>query len=189
MMEKKNNEQQPNEKQHAPASSEQAADLAALESIASAEGNAAALVQQTQTVDERGKLAMELAGITQTFVAMASPVLPSLAKIYTAETVEAATQAAAAVCVKHGWLQGGVFDGYGEEITAAIVLGPLAFATYHGVRGDIAKLGESEPAKQDKPKEPVFKAAPPADEVGSAKVVIGSVIPGEGVEDANHKSE
>lgn len=87
------------------------------------------------------KLAGEIAGLVSMFVKVASPALPSLAGIYTEETTAAASQAVAAVCKKHGWMQDGVAHGYGEEVAAACVLLPLAFATYQGVKRDLAASG------------------------------------------------
>lgn len=151
------------------ASTEQAADLAALEKAAGAEIQGEQAAQLAQSDDERGKLAKELAGMVGMFVPIATPMLPSLGKIYTPETIDAAANAAAAVCVKHGWLENGVMDGYGEEITAVVVLGPLAIATYHGVRSDLAALETKKP-------EPGKRTELEKSEPGSKDVRIGAAI-------------
>jgi len=85
-------------------------------------------------------LAMEIGGLLTMLVSMAKPVLPSLGAIYTPETTDAVAGAVAAVCDKHGWLQGGIANGYSEEILAASILLPVGFATYQGVRADLAAM-------------------------------------------------
>lgn len=85
-------------------------------------------------------MAGELAGLLGALVGVLSPAFPSLAAIYTEQSIGAASQAVAAVCAKRGWLSGGIMGEYGEEITALIVCGPLAVATYQGVKGDLAKM-------------------------------------------------
>ncbi len=95
-----------------------------------------------QSVEE--KLSNEIAGLVTMLVRMASPVFPSLPGIYTEETTATAAHAVAAVCGKHGWMKGGVAGGYGEEVTAACVLLPLALATYMGVKRDLAVLPKPE---------------------------------------------
>lgn len=125
----------------APAmSAEQAQDLAALQEFA----NGAPIVPgspeaiEAEKIANRPKLADEIAGAVSLFVSIAGPMFPSLKTIYTDETTQAAAAAIAAVCDKHGWIQGGIMGEWGEEISALIVCGPLAVATYHGIKGDIA---------------------------------------------------
>ena len=122
--------------QQAPAMTpEQAADLAELQG-----GAAEQVAHGAEEPAAPGLgLAGELKALTLAFVAMASPIFPSLGRIYTEQTTEAATNAAAAVCIKHGWLQDGVMGEWGEEIAAAVVILPLAFATVQGVKGDLAE--------------------------------------------------
>lgn len=115
-----------------------AADLAEL---------AAGVAEQAQQVAEVEQasqpappdLAGEITGLVLAFVGIAKPILPSLGRVYTEETTAAAAGAVAAVCSKHGWLQGGVMGDYGEEVAAAVVLVPLCIATVQGVKGDIAE--------------------------------------------------
>lgn len=117
--------------------SEQAADLAALQ--ASAEQGAAMPVQMAEPEPEGPDLAAEIQGILTIVVQTLGPMFPSLPEIYTEPTKTAVGGAVAAVCNKRGWLQGGMFGEYGEEIACLAVCGPLALATYKGVQGDLAK--------------------------------------------------
>lgn len=124
------------------ASAEQAADLAALQAMATGEsGQAVAVVPEEQgpTLQEEIAAAMGMA------VAMLGPMFPSLRTIYTPETMGAASGAIAAVCDKHGWLDGGFMGQYGPEIACLAIVGPLGFATYQGVRGDLAEMAKKKP--------------------------------------------
>lgn len=94
-------------------------------------------------------LAGELAGLLLTVSAVLKPALPSLEKIYTEEKCASAGAALAAVCNKRGWLQGGVVGGYGEELAALAVVGPMAIATYAGVKADMAAHKEKPAALAD----------------------------------------
>lgn len=117
-------------------SSEQAADFAALQAMAGQEPGEEVEAQEQQApgVD----LATEIAGLVQAAVGMLAPMFPSLPGIYTPEATQAASVAVAGVCNKHGWMQNGMMGRYGEEIACALIVGPLAFATYKGVQADIA---------------------------------------------------
>lgn len=140
-------------KNEAPAMTpEQAADLAALQAGAAVEVEAGA----PEAAEPQANLADEIKGLTLAFVAMASPILPSLGRIYTEETTASAAAAVAAVCEKHGWASGGIMGEWGVEISAAVVILPLAFATVQGVKEDIAANNAkakqiSAPAYPEKP--------------------------------------
>jgi hypothetical protein len=108
-------------------------------------------------------LAGEIAGLVSMGVALLSPMFPSLKEIYTEQAVGAASGALAGVCQKHGWMQGGMVGGWGEELAAVAIVGPLVFATVQGVQGDLAK-------KRKKP-EPERLAAP---EQGAAVMPVAS---------------
>lgn len=119
----------------APASAEQSADLAALR--AAADEQAAALAP----IEPAGPdLAAEIRDALGIVVGILGAPLPSLREIYTDPVREAVGASVAAVCAKHGWLQGGVMGKWGEEIACAAVVLPLAYATAQGVRADVAKL-------------------------------------------------
>lgn len=127
-------------------SAEQAADLAALQAMAGPVPGQ----EEGATAPEAAAgpdLAGEIAGIVQAAVGMLAPMFPSLPGIYTPEATQAAAAATAAVCDKHGWMQGGLMGRWGEEIACAAIVGPLAFATYHGVKGDIAARQPVEPSR------------------------------------------
>jgi hypothetical protein len=127
-------------------SSEQAQDLAALE-MGVAESPM--LPGEEPAPDPAATLGDEIAGIVLSLTAVLSPALPSLKRIYTPETTKAAGAAIAAVCVKHGWLSGGLMGEWSEEISAAIIILPLSVATYQGVKSDVAELkAKAEPAKK-----------------------------------------
>lgn len=117
------------------------ADIEAIK--ADAEAIAADVVTASQpaaalpVVDPVAVLADEVAGIVTAVVAALSPMLPSLQGIYTDATTRAAASAIAAVCVKRGWLAGGIFGEWKEEISAAMILIPLGMATYQGVMADL----------------------------------------------------
>lgn len=87
---------------------------------------------------ESSSLKDEIKGAILLLVAMSGPALPCLARIYSAEVVEQVSTVVSALCNKHGWLQGGLAGGHGEEVAAAIVLLPLGYSTYIGIKGDIA---------------------------------------------------
>lgn len=116
-------------------SDEQRADFAALRAGVG-EGQAA-VTGSTPVTESGADLAGEIAGLVLVFVAMAKPVLPCLERIYTPAATQTAAAAVAGLCRKYGWLQEGVAQGYGEELTAAVVLLPLAFATYKGAQEDL----------------------------------------------------
>lgn len=93
-------------------------------------------------------LADEIGGLVRTVVAILAPMLPSLTSIYTEPTIDAASGAVAKVCEKHGWLGGGIFGEFGEEITCAMILAPLAIQTNAGIRADLAALKAKQEAQQ-----------------------------------------
>lgn len=84
-------------------------------------------------------LAEEIAGLVTLAVKVLAPVFPSLPGIYTEEMTGAAAGAVGAVCEKHGWFAGGIAGKYGEELAAALVVGPLAVQTYAAMKADIEK--------------------------------------------------
>lgn len=156
-------------------SDEQAADFAALSMAAAAGPDPMREQQEQQQAQQQAgavDLAGEIAGLVLAFAAVARPILPCLADIYTPEVAQQAAGAVAAVCVKRGWLSGGLVGDYGEEVAAAVVLVPLGVATWQGVRRDIAAL---KPADQGRP---VVGAGAPA-EPGARSVSFGAVQHGE----------
>ena len=160
----------------APAmSAEQAADFAALQ--ASAAG--APPVPGAEPVQETGPdLAQELAGLVTVAVVTLTPLFPSLKDTYTPEVTQAAAGAIAAVCNKHGWMQGGMMGEWGEEIACAAIVGPLAFSTWQGIRADLearaatAKQIESRGLRQEGPE---LEAPAPAQQAGAKTVTFGAV--------------
>lgn len=126
--------------------SEQAADLAALQ--AAANDDAAGPAVPAAAAPAGPDLATEIAGLVGVAVATLGPVFPSLKATYTDEVTKAAAAAIAAVCVKHGWAQNGLMGRWGEEIACAAIVGPLAWQTYQGIRADLAaRQPAAEPAR------------------------------------------
>lgn len=148
---------------------EQAADLAALTAAASGgEVEAAA----TESAQVQLQLADELAGLIAMAVATLSPMFPSLKKTYTQEVTATAAGAIAAVCNKHGWMQGGMFGEFGEEVACLAIVGPLAFSTYTGIKADLSAM-----AKENEKLEAPSKAASPTMDAAAKAVTIGAVQP------------
>lgn len=155
---------------------EQAADLAAL--TAQAADVPAAPGAPVEPEPEPRDLAAEIEGLTLAAVGILAPMFPSLPAIYTKTATAAAAAAVANVCNKHGWMQGGVLGRYGEEIACLAVVGPLAFATYNGIRGDLAaRAPAQEPQRLEFPAvaEQPTGEAPPASKV----VTFGAPAPAE----------
>lgn len=127
---------------------EQAADLAALQAAAAAETPPATLEGTEQDQAHRPDLATEIGGLVTVAVATLGPMFPSLKETYTSEVTQAAAQAIAAVCNKHGWMQGGMMGKWGEEIACAAIVGPLAFQTYQGIQADLAARAPAKPVER-----------------------------------------
>ncbi len=128
---------------------EQAADFAALQAAANDQqaGPPAPGAQPAPTVN----LATDIAGAISVTVATLAPMFPSLKRTYTEEVTQAAAGAIAAVCNKHGWMQGGMFAGYGEEVAAVAILAPLALTTYQGIQEDMQEAKAKQRAKLEAP--------------------------------------
>lgn len=156
-------------------SAEQAAELAALQALAGpVPGQEEGEGEGEQEAAIVPDLAQEIEGLVQAAVGMLAPLFPSLQGIYTPEATKAAAAATAAVCSKHGWMQGGMMGRWGEEITCAIIVGPLAFATYHGVKADIAARQPAEPSRSGE----LNLSAPVPTAPGTGKgVTFGAPVP------------
>lgn len=152
-------------------SSEQAADFAALQAAAGPGPDEVAAEEQQEQA--RPDLAVEIAGLVQAAVGMLAPMFPSLPGIYTPEATQAASVAVAGVCHKHGWMQGGVMGRWGEEIACVAIVGPLAFATYQGVKSDIADRQPVERIGGPDLSAPVTVAGP----APSKAVTFGAPVP------------
>jgi hypothetical protein len=127
-----------------PVSDDQAAERAALQASATeGEGAAAPAAGQGAEVAPAEALAVEFAGIAGALLAAVGPMFPSVKAIYSEEVIKAAAASVAAVCVKHGWLQGGLMGEYAEELTALMVCGPLAVATVQAVKVDLARMNRA----------------------------------------------
>lgn len=123
------------------AATEQAASLAALQAQAGPEvGQDGQPVEQGQgepIEPERVPLSVEIAEAIGAGVTLLAPIFPTLAKVYTPQTVERLSVATERVCVKRGWLSGGLFGGQSEEIVLAAVLIPVGLSTWAAIRADL----------------------------------------------------
>ena len=122
---------------------EQAADFAALQASA----NDAPALPGEEAPAVSADLTKEITGLISVLVAMAGPLFPSLVTLYTPEVIQAAGGAIAAVCEKRGWMTGGIFGEWGEEIACAAIVGPLAFSSYQGIQSDMKARKKPEPAR------------------------------------------
>lgn len=153
------------------AASEQAQDFANLQRMAQDQELPGGEVAQAEAVAV--PLAQEISGLLSLLVKLATPVFPSLEAIYTDEVIGAVGAAVEPVCVKHGWLVDGIGGKYAEELMAATVLLPLAWATAEGIKRDIA--ARKKPALSQAGPDlaaPVPEAAP-----GQKTVTFGGAVP------------
>lgn len=151
---------------------EQAADLAALQAAAASTETAPDTNDQGEA--PRMDLAQEIAGLATVAVATLGPLFPSIKAIYTPEVTQAAAQAIAAVCNKHGWLQSGMMGEWGEEIACLAIVGPLALQTVKGVKADLAAREKDTPAPPERIAAPVMGAPVPAEAIGQKTVTFGN---------------
>ena len=151
---------------------EQAADLAALQAAADEAPPPPGTPEPPPPVD----LGAEIAGLITVAVATLGPIFPSLGDIYTPAATQSAAGAIAAVCEKHGWAQGGMLGKWGPEIACALVVGPLALATYKGISADLADM-QAKKQKLEQLSAPNMAAALPTGAVGSKTVSFGAGVP------------
>lgn len=92
----------------------------------------------------------ELAALITILSSMFVPVFPSLANIYTPETISSLASAAVPVMQKRGWSTSELLGKYAEELALAAVAAPVALATWQCVKADSEaakrKNGETAPA-------------------------------------------
>lgn len=123
------------------ADSEQAASLAALTAQAGPEvGQEGQPVEQGQgeaVEPERPPLWLEIEEAIGAGVTLIEPIFPTLGKVYTKDTVRRIAVSTERVCVKRGWLSGGLFGGQSEEIVLAAVLIPVGLSTWAAIRADL----------------------------------------------------
>ncbi|WP_302172866.1 hypothetical protein [uncultured Hydrogenophaga sp.] len=122
-------------------------------------------------------LEAELAALTKVAVAMLGPMFPSLREVYTPENIEAAASVAAPLCRKHGWLQNGIGGKYAEEIAAAAVLAPLAYATVKGVQKDMAEAQRRKAGTTADAPLPDLSAPVPEAPASPKTVTFGAPVP------------
>lgn len=82
--------------------------------------------------------AAESAMLLRALVGIAAPFFPSVAKIWTDDKQRAVAAAAAPVMEKYGFTLGDFMAGWREEITLAVVAGPVILETIDGIKADRA---------------------------------------------------
>lgn len=122
-------------------------------------------------------LEAEIAALAKVAVAMLGPMFPSLREVYTPETIEAAASVTAPLCRKHGWLPNGIGGKYAEEIAAAAVLAPLAYATYRGITHDLAEAQRKKAGQGEATPLPDLSAQAPEAPAAPKTVTFGAPIP------------
>jgi hypothetical protein len=168
----------PEVKDDAPAMPDEAqAELRALQAAADADPNELPDPNAPEPVAPPPPLDAELSAMLLMMSKVLAPAFPSIATIYTEESCGAVGAAVAGVCEKYGWLQGGVGGEYGPELMCLVVVGPIAFATYGAVQGDIAarrpKSGPpDDPDKRVRVQAPPGALRPP----GADTVTVGAPI-------------
>lgn len=90
--------------------------------------------------------AAEIVGLLTILAGLFTPVFPSLAKIYTPQTVQSLADAAVPVMQKRGWTTGEFLGKWAAELALAAVAVPVALATVQGVRADLAAAKAAEKA-------------------------------------------
>lgn len=169
------------ENQEPTLQAEQAADLRQLEAMAADAPQAPGMAPETAPAPEAPALDKELASVLLMVSKMVAPALPSVAAIYTPETCELIGGSVAAVCNKHGWLQGGIGGKYGEELMCLAVVGPIAWATVEAAKTDIeARRKDAKPVEGkggglgavtlEKP------VTVPTEQPGQKSVTVGTVM-------------
>lgn len=149
---------------------EQKRDLFALEAMAAGEQVPGQMSDETGAgIAPPKDLKLELTGLLSIAVGVLSPVFPTLKEVYTTESIDQAATVTAALCDKHGWLQGDGLSKYGEEIAAAIVLGPMAFGTYAAINKDLDAMKAKKPQAKNQAAE-----APPAG--AGAEIMLPAVV-------------
>lgn len=128
-----------------------AAEAGALDAPEAEAGPGAQPAPEAQAVD----MPAEVAALLKTAAAILTPAFPCLAEIYTEATCRQLGEAAAPVMDKYGLSVGGLFDRWGAEITLAATALPVAVATWHGVKADLA-------ARRAPADEPAATTEPPA---------------------------
>ncbi|WP_151446719.1 hypothetical protein [Lacisediminimonas profundi] len=151
-----------------PVDGERAADFAQLQRMA-AEGDQGApgAAGEAQQGEAGVPLAQEISAVLSLLVKLATPIFPSLEEIYSEQVIGAVGAAVEPVCIKHGWLADGIGGKYAEELAAACVLGPLAWATVTGIKRDIASRKKPEAIGQG----PANLSAPIPDTAPGQKTV------------------
>lgn len=109
------------------------------------EGAAAPEVDAAPQPPEPVNSVEQVAGMLSLAVGLLVPMFPSLAKVYTEQTIQALAGVTVPLANKHGWNINGMLGGYAEEIAFAAVALPLGLATYQVVLHDLQRKDETQP--------------------------------------------
>ena len=130
--------------------SEAAMDLRALERMAGEDPGAQPDPEAVAAELARPSLDEEIAGALKLLSKVIAPMFPTVAAVYSDDACNAVGAAVAPVCDKHGWLQGGMAGEWGPEIMCLVVVGPMAYATYTAVQGDLAAMAAKKRTEADR---------------------------------------
>ena len=141
---------------------EQAADLAALEAMATPASTPGQPSDAPTLQPGRPELQAELQALFTLAAQTIGTVYPSVKQTCDQPAIDALAAVWAAVCNKRGWLMGGIGGEYAEELAAAAVTLPLGFGIYKGIQADIAsrKRVEKKTDAIDAPAMPAEPVAP-----------------------------
>jgi hypothetical protein len=133
---------------------EKVADLGRIMSMAEDEPD---YVKDLAKKDEQEKqvialgLAEEIEAAIDLVVSLTSPIFPSIRGVYGPATNKAVGASVAALCAKHGWLQGGLMAGYAEELACFAIVAPVAYGTVKAVKTDLAQMQKTVKNEDEKP--------------------------------------
>lgn len=150
-------------------SAEQAADLRRLELGANEPNNELQALEDAEAAQAAAEVAAQAdqnSNAVRMGLDIAIPFLsrlyPSLAEVYTDEARGAVAMTVGPVLTKYGIDLGDVGGRYREEIAMVVVCGPIAMATYQGIKADVeAREKQAPKAVATKPVEQVPKAEEP----------------------------
>jgi hypothetical protein len=130
---------------------------------------AAQELQQAVTLADQNSAAV--AGVMELALPLICPLYPSLADVYTEEARAGIAATMGPLLAKYGVNMQDMGGKYREEIAAAFVCGPIAVATYKGIKADIEARANSVPKAIAQ--EPASKLAAPAPKAKGAALKPG----------------
>lgn len=148
---------------------EQAAALASLERAAAEPDREVAKIEEEEAAEQEQALAQQVDQNSQAVrmmldigVPFLSKLYPSLIDVYTEEARTAVSLTVGPVLTKYGINLGDMGGRYREEIAMVVVCGPIAFATFEGIKADIAARAKPVPKAPASTAQAVAPTAEPA---------------------------